>query len=600
MLLGALLLSGCTFSPMFDVTCSDEGARLNDKICEGGVWVTTDAGHGGGEDVNACVPETDQQLCLRAGFNCGVGQLTDNCGVIRGVACGSCAEGSECPSTALGVCDCADGSPEYTCATSECGDVPTTDNCGNPTTYPCGNTCEENESCGDSNACVCDEVAACAQVATGIVCGEVELPDGKTCGGQTTVQCGCGNNADCREGVCTCDAGFKLQGRGCVPEGACLVACDTTEECAEDPSNAGTYACVCIDGYERAASGLCEPIPPPPVLVTDVRVVTATFDTTSTDIDFMTPINAANSVPFVSAKMSNTGDDMRANSFSVELSDSGVELERSYNVGTIDAAVAVVQFDPAHVRVQSGSFQTNNTSTTVDLDEAIEPDHAFIVFYSRYSSNSDDPREQHDRALASAVFSNNGSSVLFSREGSSGRITGHFWVVDSSHFTVEHLKLMLGESENSQSIATTAEPDESFVLFSTTTSYTGGQATTANASCGLSAGKVECTRSASASTIELTLQVVSTDLIDVQHHTEILPADRRDRTVPISAVGERSIVSTGGLGIAGTQHVNIINKPQGYLMTILDAQRTNVELMRGINPAPTSMHSAWQVIDWAP
>jgi hypothetical protein len=45
---------------------------------------------------DACVPESDMQVCQFQLFQCGKQTLMDNCGVTRSVDCGACNAGSEC------------------------------------------------------------------------------------------------------------------------------------------------------------------------------------------------------------------------------------------------------------------------------------------------------------------------------------------------------------------------------------------------------------------------------------------------------------------------------------------------------------------------
>jgi hypothetical protein len=59
--------------------------------------VFTDGAMGDGNDADVrCDPETDQAFCARLGKNCEMVMEADNCGVLRGANCGTCAGGMGC------------------------------------------------------------------------------------------------------------------------------------------------------------------------------------------------------------------------------------------------------------------------------------------------------------------------------------------------------------------------------------------------------------------------------------------------------------------------------------------------------------------------
>ena len=67
-----------------------------------------------GPPADACVPETETQLCTRIGNVCEIQTSTDNCGTERTVSCGSCGAGLAC---VVGQCQTPEcGSFGYTSA----------------------------------------------------------------------------------------------------------------------------------------------------------------------------------------------------------------------------------------------------------------------------------------------------------------------------------------------------------------------------------------------------------------------------------------------------------------------------------------------------
>jgi len=74
---------------------------------------------------DACVPEDDSLLCANVYWECGNTTVTDHCGTVRTVSCGSCASGSYCE---YGSGQCypnyrADFGPSYAdaCGSLRCG-----------------------------------------------------------------------------------------------------------------------------------------------------------------------------------------------------------------------------------------------------------------------------------------------------------------------------------------------------------------------------------------------------------------------------------------------------------------------------------------------
>ncbi len=74
---------------------------------------------------DACIPETDSELCQTAAVECGMTMVTDSCGTDRTINCGGCAQGAECQQNGCVERDCRDnddndGDGLVDCADSDC------------------------------------------------------------------------------------------------------------------------------------------------------------------------------------------------------------------------------------------------------------------------------------------------------------------------------------------------------------------------------------------------------------------------------------------------------------------------------------------------
>lgn len=205
-ILAALVVSGCTFSPLPGVTCTEEGASLGDVTCLDGVWVATTADVGKepldvthpedvptpqpdveldlGHDVappvdvaadaddsdaadapdapdvdmpdvapdaddDVCIPETDAELCERVGVCTGGHTGPDNCGTVRTItACNyDCPAGTTCgedPSQPA-ACGCFESDAAFCSRVALCGEITRDNKCGVAMTATCG--CEPGNLC---------------------------------------------------------------------------------------------------------------------------------------------------------------------------------------------------------------------------------------------------------------------------------------------------------------------------------------------------------------------------------------------------------------------------------------------------------------------
>lgn len=327
---------GCSFDPYGEVTCAEDGLQDGQRVCRDGIWVNvadgldggTDGGEvmadggfdagsdasvdGGQDGGDACIPETEQELCEGAQANCGTAELVDRCGVTRAVDCGTCTApqscggggtpnlcgcegsddamlcadaGAECGTisvmdpacgavrdVACGGCSapdsCGGAGTDNQCGCTEteqefcsrlgatCGTVDAPDRCGTMRSYDCG-SCTDPEICGGAgagspNTCGCDATTVCAQL--NAECGVVDTS--AQCSNVANVDCGgCGANGSCQAQSCDCDAGYEYDAglATCVDVNECTSGANNCSSDATCTNTAGGFTCTCNPGY--AGSG---------------------------------------------------------------------------------------------------------------------------------------------------------------------------------------------------------------------------------------------------------------------------------------------------------------------------------------------------------
>jgi|GEM_PF-5880221 len=223
-----VLAPACTYtsSSLGDFQCEEEGARDGDRECRGGVWISTSASNVpdmpsspdmsdvpdmqdivdlpedmSPPDLTECIPEDDSELCQER--TCGSLEVTDSCGMLRTIACGSCAPGEMCD-TSVGQCvsDCVPLDDTQLCDEANdiaCGEATLVDNCGDDRQVDCGEC--QSGTCMDNMCMGCvpqDDTAFCQEQYDSMnACGMVTAPD--NCNAERTIDCG----NTCQEGeVC--------------------------------------------------------------------------------------------------------------------------------------------------------------------------------------------------------------------------------------------------------------------------------------------------------------------------------------------------------------------------------------------------------------
>ena len=253
-----------------EVNCGDP-----EDVCD----APETCGGGGETGVCGCTGESDEQLCAEAEVECGPLPeiVVDSCGVEREIeSCGDeeevCGEFETCGGAGEpGICGCEGESDEELCLAEgiECGPLEeVTDLCGDVRTIEsCG---EEAEVCGEFETCGgADEPGVCGCVPetneelcefNEIECGPLEdITD--SCG-QTRIIDTCGIESEVCDEFDTCGGGEEPGICGCTPrtcesEG---VLCGTIDDgcgnsevtcdlfCAEQVANYDQHACAVGSG----------------------------------------------------------------------------------------------------------------------------------------------------------------------------------------------------------------------------------------------------------------------------------------------------------------------------------------------------------------
>lgn len=608
-----VLAGACSYEPAFDLTCSEEGAREGDRICTGGVWIATpgaaDMDMATSPDVTTtpdtsvdapnCVPESNAELCARLGLTCEGVTATDNCGDTRTADCGTCTGQQSCGGGGTpNVCACADQTDIEFCAANAktCDPFTSVDACGDMRTVNCG-TCEGVETCAPDNTCTCDTVAACA--ALNANCGMVDVTG--MCAGTTMITCGsCDAQAMCDMGtnLCACNDGYTGTGVTCADIDECGTAtdnCDANARCTNTP---GSFTCTCNSGYMGNGT-TCTPVAG---LVKAVETVQITMDDDVATGTLPNPVVRANSVPFVTMRLDDTG--VQGNRVAVEAylsADDEVTIARDNTAGVVTARAYVVEFDPAFATVQSGTFSFNNTSHSETLATAVNPTKSFVVFYYQ-RDNGESNRED---LFIVGDLNAGGTAIDFAREANSGAVDGHYWVVESvtTAFSVQHVTGTLDNIATNLPLSsvTTAK---SFLLYSYSSDQAASAADRSQVNCGLTAStNVTCRRASVNDTIpDLRVQVISlTGSEFVQRGEAMIAGNTANQSITLGAAVDRTAMAFGGqIGIPGVvwhQSSTDSETPGGFFTQTLTSGGASIDLVRG-NPNGDGTRVEWQVIDW--
>lgn len=308
LLLGVLVLAGCSFEPLGGVLCDTEGERDGARVCREGVWTTSpspdpDVGDASNNtmvdmehdlpdaladaevdapdaeadvetDIDAdvdmdCIPMSEAELCQTENLECGAAVRINNCGETVEIECGNCASPLICGAGGVAnICGCEGSSDAALCAAAglECGDAQVFDAaCGVSRTVNCGG-CNAPETCagqGQANICGCEESPAafcarlqgeCGPVTAVDLCGTMRTYDcggciaPEVCGAEVANQCGCSQQDICAAANATC---------GILPVTGCsnlvVAQCGTC-----DNGSCTNNACFCSNGFQPAPGGCAD------------------------------------------------------------------------------------------------------------------------------------------------------------------------------------------------------------------------------------------------------------------------------------------------------------------------------------------------------
>ena len=603
-----------------DVTALDNCGVERTENC-GSCTAPAVCGGGGTPNVCACPDQTDEEFCAAAmpAAVCGAYTAVDVCGQNRTTNCGMCTAPETCGAVDPNQCDCPDDAAVCAVIGVECGMADVAGQCNNKASVNCGgcqpnamcsaNTCvcepgftpdglgncEDVDECGDGTD-NCDVNAMCMNTPGSFecMCNPGYQGDGTTCSDidECAVDANnCDLNATCMNTAgsftCTCDAGYR--GTGLI--------CDEIDECAENTDNCdanatctntpGSFECDCNPGYVGNGQTCMAS-----ALVVSVQTVKTSTGSSSASINLPTPINSDNAVAFISTRASDGR--LRATAVDVVLNDDTIDITRSNTTGTIEVVVAVVEFDPTRVKVQSGSFGEEGAQSI----DAVDRTASFLTFAAQADRNDDDV----DTRMISGHFSND-AAVTFGRASTEGSMAGHFWVAEAldGGFSVQHYNGSISNTQMTFTIAA-VDPARTFLLYSNQSTEQGSNLSNGVTSCRLSnATTVTCTRTGSGATLtNLHVQVVEVLAASVQRGMTTFTGTSNMRTESINAVSlATSMVNlgqTGSNGLCQNDKTSTNGYPTVAIATEL-AAADEVALRRS-SQADGTVQCTWEVIQW--
>lgn len=539
-----------------------------------------DAGDAGDDDPDTmlCDGDSDEDACREVGRECGVTTFTDICST-REVNCGECPNTFAC--TPDGACVCAAGYVED----------------------PGSGTCLDVDECLEER---CSEGEFCINLPGSFRCSE--CPDGQVQDGGECVdldECAAGEDtcdpvlATCTNEdpgfLCTCNEGYTGNGEVCAD----IDECDNgTHDC--DPNAVcqnleGSFDCGCRDGFQGDGRTCL------PNLINQVQFVDITTATSTGEATIPAGMNAAQVVPFATARNENASGQLDSILVDVwvDVGSNMVRVSRGSNDGSVDVRVALVEF--VNATVQAGTMETSGVSDSVAIS-AVDVDASFLSFSYEAIGIGDDHYE--DGRVRGDLL---GSTLQFNRDGFDGEVKGHWYVVEANdaQFTTEHLTMSIAPSTLCGGLTTTADPTRSFLLYS----YAGGGSpdpSGALAQCRQNGSQLECCRGnqfdgSANHRIDVKLQVVqfaSTLNGFVSRGITLGP----QISVPITPAQDpqySSPIGTNGAIGAVLAPVDFNEAVEGapFVTQALNIDGSMLQIMSG-EVTPTPIEVWWQVVTW--
>ena len=186
-------------------------------LCEKLDVPAPDASQDADTGTDACVRESTEEFCDRAGKDCGIVTADDNCGLERRLDCGVCEDGSVCGEVEPNICGCPcsiEGSCELTGAVNAADPCLVCDPSRSDAAWSIaeGAECDDGDPCTTSSTCSSD--GACDADPAEPACAALDT--------------------DCQVGVCdamaeACVAEPRDDGTPCTDDG---LTC-TTDRCID-------------------------------------------------------------------------------------------------------------------------------------------------------------------------------------------------------------------------------------------------------------------------------------------------------------------------------------------------------------------------------
>jgi len=227
--------SDAAFCSRLGKNCGDVIGTDNCNIARSATCGSCPDGQTCGDDKTcSCKAEDDAAFCARLGKNCGEVTDKDNCGTARTATCGTCPTGQTCGDDNTCACIPEDDATFCSRQSKECGSFAGSDNCGKSRTVDCG-TCEGNATCGAPVPNICGPCVGetDAQLCTkaNATCGQLHTTD--RCGDPRIVaDCGaCADGTSClADNSCGEPDGVWLHDT-CFRRGNTIVLCATNLTC---------------------------------------------------------------------------------------------------------------------------------------------------------------------------------------------------------------------------------------------------------------------------------------------------------------------------------------------------------------------------------
>lgn len=322
--------------------------------------------------------------------------------------------------------------------------------------------------------------------------------------------------------------------------------------------------------------------------------------------------DTSNCVPFVTAHCAGA-DDIREGFFDVYFG-----VESATGSGTINCEffensgsnkhihAYIVEFDPAQVKVQQGTFDMASVTTDditlsgIGLDSV---DDGYTAMTHYYKSSTDTDSWSHH--CISSRITTSGTNVLFQRGGASGNINGHYYLFEAlnNQFSVQ------GELTNSMAGATTTYMDidwvnwnKSFILSSYYTDV-GNSCLEGTVRVSLvSPTEIQYNRGSSTNTIDNSAFVVSfnDDTKHVQRYFQSFGTSQTVLTVDLNESVDLDYSMSSLVNYRGIQRTQgtATTDPDSAFFSIKFNSSSQIEIERNSTGSSDAAYTAWEVIDW--